>query len=62
MPYYEYCGPVMAFGKCISRNWKATTFAISEKKALSNFAYQYKTSHGTGPATKITLPGKIEEF
>ena len=61
MPYYAYCGPVMEFGKCISRKWEASTFAISEKKALSNFAYQYKSAHNKGPATKITLPGKIEE-
>ena len=49
----------MAFGKCIDNNLKADTYAVSEKKAKSNIAYQYKKEHGKMPATKIILPGAL---
>lgn len=42
MNQYDYEGPVMEFDRCISNNWKGTTFAPTEKKAKSNLAYQYK--------------------
>jgi len=57
--HYIYDGPVMAFGKCIDNNLKADTYAVSEKKAKSNIAYQYKKEHGKMPATKIILPGAL---
>lgn len=56
---YEYCGPVMEFDICVERTWKASTWAPSEKKALSNLTYRYKRDHNRAPQTKITLPGKI---
>lgn len=56
---YEYAGPVMEFDNCIERNWTATTYAKSEKKAMSNLAYRYKKDHNRAPNAKITLPGKI---
>ena len=49
----------MEFDRCVSNNWKATTFAPSEKKARSNLAYQYKKKHNKIAGTKIYLPGKV---
>lgn len=59
MNQYDYEGPVMEFDRCISNNWKETTFAPTEKKAKSNLAYQYKKKHGKIASTKISLPGKV---
>lgn len=56
---YSYNGPVMEFDRVIDRSWKGETYAASEKKAKSNLAYQYKSSHGKLPRTRITLPGKV---
>lgn len=42
MNQYMYDGPVMNFGTCISDRWHGTTYAVSEKKARSNLAYQFK--------------------
>ena len=56
---YVYSGPVMEFDNCIERNWKASTWAMSDKKALSNLAFRYKRDHNRAPNAKITLPGKI---
>lgn len=57
---YVYEGIVKEFDNIISRNWKGSTYAVSEKKARSNLAYQYKKSHNKVARTKITLPGKVE--
>lgn len=59
MNRYDYEGPVMEFGRCVSNNWKAITFAPSEKKARSNLTYQYKKRHNKIAATKISLPGEV---
>lgn len=59
MNRYSYSGPVEEFGRCIAHNWTATTYAISEKKARSNFTYQFKKKFNKTPGTKIALPGKI---
>ena len=56
---YEYRGPVMEFDICIDRNWIASTWAPSEKKALSNLAYRYKKDNNRAPHAKIVLPGKL---
>lgn len=60
MHKYVYDGPVKEFDTLVSQRWKGATYAVSEKKARSNFAYQYKRSTNRIPATKIILPGKIE--
>jgi len=57
---YSYTGPVTQFGKILAYNWKAETMAPSEKKAKSNFMYQFKKSNNQIQKTKIELPGKIE--
>lgn len=59
--FYEYRGPVARFGDVIERDWKAETWAQSEKKALSNLTYRYKRDHNMIPSTKVTLLGKLVE-
>lgn len=59
MNKYSYDGPVMEFDRCIANRWKASTYAVSEKKARSNLTYQYKKRNNKLPNTKITLPGQI---
>ena len=58
---YMYSGPVEEFGRCIDSKWSAETVASSEKKALSNLIFRYKTETGRAPYSKISLPGKIIE-
>lgn len=57
---YSYDGPVKEFETCINPRWKATTRAVSEKKARSNLIYRYKKEHGKDPSAQIKLPGKIK--
>lgn len=57
---YSYDGPVKAFGVTICDRWESSTYAVSEKKARSNLAYQYKKLTGRTADVQITLPGKIE--
>ena len=59
MTLYSYDGPVMEFDKIITNRWQSQTYAVSEAKARSNFAYQFKKLTGKVPRSKITLPGKI---
>ena len=59
MKKYSYDGPVMEFDNCIVHRWKATTYAVSEKKAKCNLSYQFKKSNNKSPNTKISLPGKL---
>jgi hypothetical protein len=59
MNLYSYDGPVMEFGVCVASHWKASTYAVSEKKARSNLTYQYKKTHNLSANAKIMLTGKI---
>jgi len=59
MNQYSYDGPVMEFEICVANHWKSSTYAVSEKKARSNLAYQFKKQNNRLPNTKITLPGKL---
>lgn len=60
MNHYKYKGPVTNFDICTTNNWASETYAVSEKKALSNFKYQYKKLFGiSSNSGKIGLPGKI---
>ena len=61
MTLYSYRGPVFEFDKLISDRWCGQTYAVSEAKARSNLAYQFKKETGRVPRTKITLPGKVIE-
>ena len=56
---YSYKGPVCEFGRVITSMWTAETSAISEKKAISNLAFQFKRDHHKIKTAKITLPGKL---
>lgn len=59
MNLYSYSGPVMEFETCVTNNWKGSTYAVSEKKARNNLAYQYKKHNSKTPNAKILLPGKL---
>lgn len=59
MNLYVYEGPVKEFDKYITYNWRASTYAVSEQKARSNMAYQYKKTHNLCASAKIALPGKV---
>ena len=59
MSLYSYDGPVLEFDKIVSNHWHAETMAVSEAKARTNLAYQFKMETGRVPRTKITLPGKL---
>lgn len=59
MNKYSYDGPVMVFDTCVANNWKAQTYAPSEKKARSNLTYQFKKNTNRVAGTKVTLPGKV---
>lgn len=60
MNQYVYDGPVMEFETCVANRWKASTYAVSEKKARSNLAYQFKKRNNRLPSTKISLPGELK--
>lgn len=58
---YSYRGPVKAFGVTICDCWEGSTYAVSEGRARTNLAYQYKKQTGRTADVQITLPGKIEK-
>lgn len=58
---YVYEGPVMEFDQCIRYKWKASTLALTDKKALSNLAFQFKKENGMRVDSKIFLPGKLRK-
>ena len=60
MNQYMYDGPVMEFETCIASRWRGSTYAVSENKARSNLAYQFKRATNRTPRTKITVPGELE--
>ena len=60
MHKYVYEGPVMVFGICVMNYWKGETSAVSEAKARSNLAYQWKKQNKRVAGSNITLPGKIK--
>jgi hypothetical protein len=59
MNLYSYNGPVLEFDRIVANHWEASTRAVSEKKARTNLAYQFKCQYGKVPRTKITIPGKL---
>lgn len=59
MNQYTYDGPVMEFDICIANRWQGSTFAVSEKKARINLAYQFKKNNNRIPGSRISLPGKV---
>ncbi len=59
MALYSYGGAVLEFGKIVANHWRGQTYAVSEARARSNLAFQFKKETGRVPRSKITLPGKI---
>ena len=59
MKQYSYDGPVLEFERCIANHWKASTFAVSERKARCNLTYRFKQENKKSPTAKISLPGKL---
>ena len=55
MNRYVYDGQVMEFDTCVTRRWKASTYAVSEKKAKSNLAYRLKKANNKPTNLKITF-------
>lgn len=51
----------MEFGTCIMSRWQGSTYAVSEKKARNNLAYQFKKHNNRISGAKISLPGKVEK-
>jgi len=62
MHRYIYDGPVMAFNTCIATRWRGETLAVSEGKAKSNLAYQFKKNSNRTAGTNIVLPGKVKRI
>ena len=52
---FVYDGPVCQFGKLIMQKWHGETWATSERKALSNLSYRFKTEHNMVAGSKIDL-------
>ncbi len=61
MGKYIYEGPVMVFDKCVENRWKGETYAVSEAKARSNLAYQWKKRNNLVANTVVKLPGKVRQ-
>lgn len=59
MNEYIYSGPVTEYGKVVMNQFEATTMAVSEAKAKSNLAYQYKKKYNRTKTAKVGLPGKL---
>lgn len=59
MTLYSYVGPVLEFEKIVCNEWHGQTYAVTEARARSNLAYQFKKETGRIPRTRISLPGKI---
>ena len=51
---YHYDGPVYYCNNYVG-NWSGDTWAISDRKALSNLSFRYKTEHKLVAGTLIKL-------
>ena len=56
---YYFEGDILYFDQVVARNYKAVTYAVSEKQALSNIAAQFKRTYGYDYSTKISASGDI---
>lgn len=56
---FTYSGSVRIFGDIVTSNYVATTYAVSERAARSNFAWRYKKDHGYSNDAVCTLTGKV---
>lgn len=53
-----YQGGVTSFGKEVCRNWRAATYATSEKQAISNLLFQARRALNLAPNAKLELTKK----
>ena len=56
---YIYHGPVVS-DNLTSYHWNGETYAISEKKAITNLKYHFRKENGLPLNCKIEFPGKIK--
>ena len=59
---YSYDGPVedAVTGRCVTRQWRSETHAVSKDKARSNLMFQYKKEFGLERNVRVRLPGEIK--
>ena len=56
---YTYRGAVYAFDDLVMANWEASTWAVSEAKAVANLKYRFRQFAGMVNHTPITFSGKL---
>ena len=56
---YTYEGAVYAFDNLASSHWTASTWAVSESRAISNLKYRFRRFAGMVNNTPITFSGKL---
>ena len=56
---YYMTGVIKSFGKIIDSKFEATSWAVSEKKAVSNAVYKWKGDHGKIVNSKYEFEGKV---
>lgn len=56
---YEFVGDIFEFDELIERNWKAQTYAINPKKALSNLTFRWKCDNNRSKSSRVELIGDI---
>lgn len=56
---YSYEGPVVMHGKCVQHEWKATTTAPSQSRAISNLKYRWRKENNYVNNIPLELPGTI---
>lgn len=56
---YTYRGAVYAFGNLVTARWEASTWAISESKAVANLKYRFRQVAGMVNYIPITFSGKF---
>lgn len=58
---YYFEGSVMHFDKLVASSWKASTMAVSKKKAMANLKYRYATENNMASTNGIRLIGSVEK-
>lgn len=56
---YTYKGAVYAYDKLVEHYWESSTWARSERKAVSNLKHQYRKFAGMINRIPITFQGKV---
>lgn len=56
---YTYQGAVYAFDNLVVAHWEASTWAISEQKAVANLKFRFRQSAGMVNHIPITFSGRL---